>query len=61
MALPVAQEPFLTPRAKALAALSMAAYARVLGNLVLLAEQIVNRMQTRKVIRVQTAEPASSV
>jgi hypothetical protein len=60
MALPAAQEPFLTPRAEALAALPMAAYSRVLGDLVLLAEQIVEQIQIRKVMRVQPAQPAAT-
>jgi Zn-dependent protease with chaperone function len=54
-ALPAAQEPFLAPRAEALAHLPMAAYTRILGDLVLLAEEIIEQMNTRKVMRVQAA------
>jgi len=51
-ALPAAQEPFLPPRAEALAHLPMAAYKQVLGELVLLAEQIVEQMNAPKPMRV---------
>jgi hypothetical protein len=40
-AMPASQEPVLPPRAEALARLPMAAYTRVLGELVLVAEEIV--------------------
>jgi hypothetical protein len=54
-ALPIAQEPFLVPRAEGLAAVSMAAYTRALGDLVAIAEQTVDQLSAPNVMRVQSA------
>jgi hypothetical protein len=54
-ALPAAQEPVLPPRAEALARLPMAAYTRVLGDLVLLAEENVETLNAPVTAPVEAA------
>jgi hypothetical protein len=54
-ALPAAQEPVLPPRAEALGRLPMAAYTRVLGELVLLAEGIVETLNAPVTAPVEAA------
>jgi hypothetical protein len=54
-ALPAAQEPVLPPRAEALGRLPMAAYTRVLGELVLLAEEIVETLNAPVTAPVEAA------
>lgn len=53
--MPAAQEPVLPPRAEALARLPMAAYTRVLGELVVLAEEIVETLNASERAPVEAA------